>query len=154
MAPLIMSSINEPWIPCRRSRRHCTWTFDDDHLPERWSEWCAAISTVLDGYLLSNDLELNDIVKVKRGDRSWSGPYTIVAYAHVDEMMSHLYRLNPAAHLDIATYGSGVQGTSSSSTSASSTSSSTSASSTSSSNSISAALIALVNVTKSFFGIQ
>ena len=136
MAPLIMSSINESWIPGRRSRRHSSWTYDDDNLPERWSEWCAAISTVLDGYLLSNDLELNDIVMVKHSNRAWSGPYTIVAYAHVDEMMSCLYRLNPAAHLDIATYGSSVQGTSSSSASASSTSTL---------NSVSAALIALVN---------
>ena len=65
MAPLIMSSIHETWIPGRRSRRHCTWTFDDDHLPERWSEWCAAMSTVLDFYLLRNGLELNHIVKVR-----------------------------------------------------------------------------------------
>ena len=65
MAPLIMSSIHEAWTPGRRSRRHCTWTFDDDHLPERWSEWCAAMSTVLDFYLLRSGLELNHIVKVR-----------------------------------------------------------------------------------------
>ena len=49
---MIMSFINESWIQGRRSRRHSSWTYDDDHLPERWGEWCAAISTVLDGYLL------------------------------------------------------------------------------------------------------
>ena len=49
---MIMSLINESWIQGRRSRRHSSWTYDDDHLPERWGEWCAAISTVLDGYLL------------------------------------------------------------------------------------------------------
>ena len=65
MAPLIMPSINESWIPGRRSRRHSSWTYDDDHLPERWSEWCAAMSTVLDFYLLRNGLELNHIVKVR-----------------------------------------------------------------------------------------
>ena len=81
--------------------------------------------------------------------------------------MRHLYTLNPAAHLDIATYGSSVQGASSSYTSTSSTSAyngmsaafvagssvqrasssyaSTSSTSASNSESMSAALMSIVN---------
>ena len=133
MAPLIMSSINESWIEGRSSRRHSSWTYDDDHLPERWGEWCTAISTVLESYLLSNNLELNHIIKLKRSNRN-SGPYTVVSYTYVDEMMSLLYIRYPDTHADIMIYSSSIQGISSLPNS-----------STSASNTVSDALIAVAN---------
>ena len=79
-------------------RRHSSWTFPENQLPNNWSHWRSELSIALDAYILVNDVCLNQIVKIDRsGHRGFRGSYA----AHMEHMEALFSSLNGDVQMEI-----------------------------------------------------